>query len=356
MKCPKSEICEHIRKKPRFFLTKAQGRAEIVMILLVIAFLFALAFLPQINQLTGAATAGQETRIQIEKNKITAINLSSYFPGIERTYLATEASNIQIEMKNNLLVLTPDKGFVGQRLIKVFAAAEEVKELQFFVEVYDPHGSIISTIQEEQESFQEEEEPAPELEASAKEITEPTPASVAGALIIQGSHTLEIDLSNFFKSTEYPFYATGDLGVIVEFEEGIMKISRYKDFVGNQEVTVTSAGDDFEEHVFHVTVVDEESDVPEPEPIADETSEVTESAEQPADSTTSDSVVADTDFETSIPQETSNDSKLKTAVLVAVGVVTGIAAIGAGVATFLAIRKAKAPKIKNRKEFEVRLK
>ncbi|MBW2973644.1 VCBS repeat-containing protein [Candidatus Woesearchaeota archaeon] len=264
-------------------MSSMQRRTGIVMLLIAVAMLLALVFLPQINQLTGYATLDQEHKILIEKNMVTAVNLTSYLPGFERTYLATSASNLQVEIKKDLLVITPDKGFVGERLISVYAAAEEVEELKFRVEVQGKSQSIVQVLEEEQEEEPEPEpEPEPAPEPPAPEEEQEIPAI---SFTLPAGQTLIVDLSQYFTEIEgNQYFATGGLNLIIDIEEDIMNITPYPGFAGEQQVTVTSAGDQFEEKLFIITVPGEaeedEEEIDEEDEAEEEDEEVGEDEEE----------------------------------------------------------------------------
>ena len=261
-------------------MSSMQRRTGIVMLLIAVAMLLALVFLPQINQLTGYAALDQEHKILIEKNMVTAVNLTSYLPGFERTYLATSASSLQVEIQDDLLVIIPDKDFVGERLISVYAAAEEVEELTFRVEVKGKPQSIVKVLEEEKEEEPEPEpEPAPEPPAPEEE-----PEISAVSFTLPAGQTLIVDLSQYFTEIEgNQYFATGGLNLIIDIEEDIMNITPYPGFAGEQQVTVTSAGDQFEEKLFIITVpgeAEEEEEVDEEE--TEEEVDEDEEAEEPA--------------------------------------------------------------------------
>ncbi|MBD3304338.1 hypothetical protein GF343_04270, partial [Candidatus Woesearchaeota archaeon] len=234
-------------------MRKAQGRVELVFILIVLAMLAGVVFLPQISHLTGLASAGQENLVTIEKNIVTAINLSTYLPGVERTYLATSPSNIDVKIEDNLLVLTPDKGFTGERMLKVFVADQEVQELVFRIEVVDKKNPIMEKIKKEYEQKEDKIYIPPEPEKEPEHVPEPEDITPGNNLYISGEQKLHVNLSSYFESSG-PFVATGDIGLIVVIEDGLMTVEQYKGFVGQEEITVSSIGDDLEEHSFLVTV------------------------------------------------------------------------------------------------------
>lgn len=241
-------------------MSKAQGKAGLLAVLLVSALLVSLVLLPQINQLTGFASVDQEFKIVVQKNSIAEINLSDYLPGAERTYLTTSPSNIDVQAEKNILVLLPDKDFTGERLLKVFVAGEDIQELVFRVEVIGSSGSVVSEVQEPEELVYEP-EPSPELPV----ITETVENKTLERLFVSGSQVLKVDLSNYFESSG-PFVAAGDLDLIVDIEDSLMTVEPYLDFVGEEVITVSSIGGALEEHSFLVKVSGGSAeDVPEPE-------------------------------------------------------------------------------------------
>ena len=241
-------------------MRKAQGRAGVLMVLIVSALLISLVLLPQISHITGFAAAGQENKIVIEKNKITAINMSSYVAGVERTYLATSPSSLDVQVKGNLLVLSPDKGFTGERVVKVFVAGKEIQELVFRIDVVDRTGTILDKIQKEQEKFKDDFKwPEEVIAAEEPEIVpEPVPDDVLpeDVLFVSSGNEIIVSLDSYF-SSDGPFVTTGGLGLIVNFDDGFMSVRPYPGFVGEQELTVSSVGDLLEEHSFLVQVLGE---------------------------------------------------------------------------------------------------
>ncbi|MBW3004820.1 hypothetical protein KY310_03230, partial [Candidatus Woesearchaeota archaeon] len=249
-------------------MKKAQGKIEFVFILIVIALLASVIFLPQLSQLTGFATAGQENLVTIEKNKVTAINLSTYVPGVERTYLATSPSNIDVQIKGTLLIMTPDKDFTGERILKVFVADQEIQEMVFRVEVVGKKNPILEKIKEE---YEEKEEPIYIPPPEPEPEQEPEDVIPSNKLFVTEKQKLHVNLSSYFE-TPGPYVATGDIDLIVDIESDLMTIAPYPGFVGKETITVSSIGDVLEEHAFLVTVLGEgeepEQEAPEEEAVA----------------------------------------------------------------------------------------
>ncbi len=141
-------------------MKKASIRAVMAASMIVILLLVALAYLPKISQLAGYATAEQEGKITIQMSKTAEIDLAKYF-GADKTYLATTSKNLTVETDGNILRVTPDKGFIGERTIKVFASGADITEFKLRVSIVDTGASLEDLMKEEMKlwSINKTEEP-----------------------------------------------------------------------------------------------------------------------------------------------------------------------------------------------------
>ncbi|MBD3361807.1 hypothetical protein GF358_03375, partial [Candidatus Woesearchaeota archaeon] len=108
-----------------------------VRIILIIALVFALISVIKDPNLTGFTASENRsnsipvwkgnTTWQIDKNNELIVDLDDYFkdPDYDTlTYLATSADKVSVSVENNILTITPDNGFAGERVISILASDE----------------------------------------------------------------------------------------------------------------------------------------------------------------------------------------------------------------------------------------
>jgi len=112
---------------------KRSAGKDLLIILVLIAVVFGLvSFAKQatitgqtIEQINQAPVWTGETRFTTTKNNFIIIPLGDFFTDPDKdqlTYLASEASNINLEVSGQQLKITPETNFTGERLIPVFAS------------------------------------------------------------------------------------------------------------------------------------------------------------------------------------------------------------------------------------------
>ena len=113
----------------------------------------------EINQ--APAWIGESTTFTLVRNDVLILSLGDYFTDVNGdalTYLASEASNINVEISGQQLKLEPETDFVGERLISVFASdGQETTKQSIRIEVLETPAE------------QPETEPVPELNDAIKD-------------------------------------------------------------------------------------------------------------------------------------------------------------------------------------------
>jgi len=141
------------KKKGEALMKRRNIEKDLVMIILLVAIVLgSISFIKDMT-ITGAATANQAptwtsntATFTITKNSYLELNLNDYFidpDGNELTFLASAASNVGAEITGQILILTPDTEFTGERMLSIFASdGEETTRQIIRLDVLEIPGEI----------------------------------------------------------------------------------------------------------------------------------------------------------------------------------------------------------------------
>ncbi|MBD3304023.1 DUF11 domain-containing protein [Candidatus Woesearchaeota archaeon] len=147
---------------------KRSAGKDLLIILVLIAVVFGLVSFAKEATITGQAVepinhapawTGETSSFTTVKNEFLVISLGEHFTdpdGDKLTYLASEASNIALEVSGQQIKIEPEQDFTGERLISVFASdGEETTK----------HTITVTVL----ETPEEPEEPAPGINDAIKD-------------------------------------------------------------------------------------------------------------------------------------------------------------------------------------------